>query len=103
MVQLVISDRYHSREGLLKFLKERFGAHVNFNIIETDDGHFKFEAPENLTEVGPADTNQAQTRLISVIERMEVSHTAGRDLSPVKLMRGEIAAKRKAEIPCCQQ
>ncbi|CAN9247976.1 unnamed protein product [Alternaria alternata] len=50
MVQLVISDRYHSREGLLKFLKERFGAHVNFNIIETDDGHFKFEAPENLTE-----------------------------------------------------
>ncbi|RYO67040.1 hypothetical protein AA0113_g5144 [Alternaria arborescens] len=50
MVQLVISDRYHSREGLLKFLKERFGVHVNFNIIETDDGHFKFEAPENLTE-----------------------------------------------------
>jgi len=57
MVQLEISGRYHSREGLLKFLRERFGDHINFNIKETADGHFKFEAPENLTKVGPMDTN----------------------------------------------
>ncbi|KAI1667130.1 CorA Mg2+ transporter protein [Pyrenophora tritici-repentis] len=52
MVQLEISNRYQSREGLLKFLRERFGDHINFNITETADGHFKFEAPENLTKVG---------------------------------------------------
>ncbi|KAI0616944.1 hypothetical protein Ptr902_03401 [Pyrenophora tritici-repentis] len=50
MVQLEISNRYQSREGLLKFLRERFGDHINFNITETADGHFKFEAPENLTK-----------------------------------------------------
>jgi hypothetical protein len=88
MVQLEVSNRYQSREGLLKFLRQRFGYDINFNVTETSDGHFRFEAPENLTEVNSKCVDWAQTRLINIVGGVEVSRPAGSRLSPVKLMRG---------------
>lgn len=51
MVQLQVSSQYHSRDGLLRFLRAKFGNDVNFKIKETGDGHFTFEAPRDLTPV----------------------------------------------------
>ncbi|KAJ8115232.1 hypothetical protein OPT61_g3078 [Boeremia exigua] len=49
MKQLQIKGRYYSRDGLLAFLRSRFGDHLDFKIKETKDGNFTFEAPEDLT------------------------------------------------------
>jgi hypothetical protein len=44
-------SRYYCREGLLAFLRRKFGNHINFNINAAGDGYFTFDAPELLTAV----------------------------------------------------
>jgi hypothetical protein len=51
MIQLQASSRYYSREGLLKFLRRRFGSKLSFKVNEVGDGYFTFEAPQALTSV----------------------------------------------------
>lgn len=50
MIPHEITSRYYSRQGLLNFLRSRFGD-LNFKVTEVGDAHFTFEAPQNLTEV----------------------------------------------------
>jgi hypothetical protein len=60
MIQHQTPSRYYSRDGLLKFLKEKFGDHFYFNIDSAGDGYFTFEAPQRLTAVSYTSKATAQ-------------------------------------------
>jgi hypothetical protein len=51
MIKLQAHSRYYSRQGLLNFLRSKFGDHLDFRINEVDDGYYTFEAPRDLTPV----------------------------------------------------
>jgi hypothetical protein len=50
MIPHEVPSRYYSRQGLLCFLRSKFGD-LNFRVTEIGDAHFTFEAPRDLTEV----------------------------------------------------
>lgn len=51
MVFLETPNRYYSREGLLNFLRKKFGDHEDFKINQVGDSYFSFQAPRELTAV----------------------------------------------------
>jgi hypothetical protein len=51
MISQQTPARYYSLRGLEKFLTEKFGTGIDFNICAMSDGYFTFEAPASLTSV----------------------------------------------------
>jgi hypothetical protein len=70
MIPHEITSRYYSRQGLLKFLRSKFGD-LNFKVTEVGDAHFTFEAPEKLEEVCIL-SFQPQVPLLTPVVRLEV-------------------------------
>ncbi|KAI4688375.1 hypothetical protein J4E81_007971 [Alternaria sp. BMP 2799] len=62
MIQQQALQRYYSRDKLQKFLRNKFGDNINFNIQRAGEEYLTFEAPELLTaDMKPACTSLTQS------------------------------------------
>ena len=85
MVPLEADKRYYNRDGLLRYLRSKFGNKVNFRIAEVADACFTFQAPRNLTDVSLVPVCQAEEALLSASPQDEWMYAVKRPPRPVNV------------------
>lgn len=78
MIQQQALQRYYSRDKLQRFLKNKFGDNINFNIQRAGEEYLTFEAPELLTAVSRPERLATLPRYADII-RM----TGGNTMRPL--------------------